>query len=760
MPYTGPEPARRPLSSDDITDGIISTADLADSISINNLSNTAASGIIESNANFVDTCLVGPSVDGKAWAGKFENGSVWSSLMLASVETSGSDAEVNIWDLTDYTLTSATPLATVTLTGATPTSIAASMGYVIVGTSDQGMHIVDPHDGSWAERTDGWPYSLSSTTTPALTNDNVQFVCAGLAQQPPFDPRTGGPMPSFGVSYGAGADGYSLVKHDGNVWDRAETITSGAPISISGGQFFAVRESVADIIYKSRAPIDQITADDWSVTNLSGSQYNQPVQVDTSLDIIERFSVGADTDGLSLAYGFLFDGSLGSSDSIWANITTTYNTGYNSQGSVLTAFANSATADRSGGANTLTAGGTTTEITPYTGAEIKAYRISAGATNNTPTGDADFEMGTGSFSVCIWVYAEAGADSVAIMQYRNASTGAVPQWGINTSTTDLQAGVNDGSNSATATWTGGHTFIADGNPHLVGFSFNGTSKTVTLFVDGNEVASATNASIGNVSGGASFACGIGASPEGGNEFDNTNNWLSLARITKGSEITGDQFKKMYEAEVGMFADNAKCLLQGASDAVLDARIDPLTGKYIVTQSDTQDIFDGLAIESERTIATGGTTFEHGLLWGDGVAEINDANLYASMPATNQRQVNEMVRSMAAELPAGVDLSKAKAWCIWDMSGGSAVIQSSYNVESAVRTATGKTNIYFSVPFKHRDTTNRTHYVAVASSIASTYNCEPAGLYKDRVLVYVRNDSGSYTDPSWVSVICFGELENE
>lgn len=30
MPYTGPEPARRPLSSDDITDGIISTADLAD----------------------------------------------------------------------------------------------------------------------------------------------------------------------------------------------------------------------------------------------------------------------------------------------------------------------------------------------------------------------------------------------------------------------------------------------------------------------------------------------------------------------------------------------------------------------------------------------------------------------------------------------------------------------------------------------------------------------------------------------------------
>ena len=68
-------------------------------------------------------------------------------------------------------------------------------------------------------------------------------------------------------------------------------------------------------------------------------------------------------------------------------------------------------------------------------------------------------------------------------------------------------------------------------------------------------------------------------------------------------------------------------------------------------------------ETERTIASGGTNFEHGLSWGDGVVEVNDANVFASMPATDQRQVNEMVRSMAAELPAGVDLSKAKAWVV-------------------------------------------------------------------------------------------------
>jgi hypothetical protein len=111
------------------------------------LDTSAVSGIVEANANFIDMCLVGPSVDGKSWNGYFSNGAVWTSLMLATVETSGSDAQVNIWDLTAGTLASATPLATLTLTGATPTSIAASMGYVIVGTSDQGFHIVDPHDG-------------------------------------------------------------------------------------------------------------------------------------------------------------------------------------------------------------------------------------------------------------------------------------------------------------------------------------------------------------------------------------------------------------------------------------------------------------------------------------------------------------------------------------------------------------------------------------------------------------------------------------
>ena len=131
----------------------------------------AVSGIIESNANFVDQVIFGPSVDGMSWRGHFSKASVWTSLMLATVETSGSDAQVNIWDLASSTLASATPLATLTLSGATPTGISASMGYVMVSTSDQGVHVVAPHEtGAWAEKTQGWPRSLK---TAAVKNGYV-----------------------------------------------------------------------------------------------------------------------------------------------------------------------------------------------------------------------------------------------------------------------------------------------------------------------------------------------------------------------------------------------------------------------------------------------------------------------------------------------------------------------------------------------------------------------------------------------------------
>ena len=57
------------------------------------------------------------------------------------------------------------------------------MGYIIVGSED-GISIVDPHSGAWAERLDGWPRNLKDNTAPALTNNDVGGVAAGFSDQP------------------------------------------------------------------------------------------------------------------------------------------------------------------------------------------------------------------------------------------------------------------------------------------------------------------------------------------------------------------------------------------------------------------------------------------------------------------------------------------------------------------------------------------------------------------------------------------------
>ena len=62
---------------------------------------SAYAGVLQTNANFVDQVIFGPSVDGRAWKGLMNKASVFSSLMLATIEDEGSNTEINIWDLTE-----------------------------------------------------------------------------------------------------------------------------------------------------------------------------------------------------------------------------------------------------------------------------------------------------------------------------------------------------------------------------------------------------------------------------------------------------------------------------------------------------------------------------------------------------------------------------------------------------------------------------------------------------------------------------------
>jgi len=715
---------------------------------------SAVSGIVEANANFIDMCLVGPSVDGKSWNGHFSNGAVWTSLMLATVETSGSDAQLNIWDLTAGTLASATPLATLTLTGATPTSIAASMGYLIVGTSDQGFHIVDPHTGAWAERTEGALKTLSTSTGPALADNNVFDVAIQMPDNgSPQDPNTGGLVPFISWTYGASADECGIL-NNGAVYNKTEgTATDNVTAIDSSGYVFTTNNS-SDYGRKSNVPIYQILADDWGASIFfDGSGAAGPTFTGAQGDA-NSISLGPDgkivtaTDA-GLNYGYTHANYAGSD--LAGYVTRAFTTGYLGQGCKIAALANSVTADRSGNANTLTENGTVVEAAVASGAELKGYSDWSSSNYMSRAYDADFDFGVADWSAILWFKIAANGAAECLFDRDDGTFGTSnPYWALHIEASGELAWAGSGASASWNANTGGSGYDYDDGIWHMAACVNEGAASQKLYIDGGLVAS-TTVTIGTVSNGDAVLY-VGERPDASRPL--TDGTLALLRFS-ASAPTATQVRRMYEAEAPMYTANAKVLLQsGSTDAVLDAKIDPLSGKVIVTQTDSQEIFDGLAIETERTVATGGSTFEHGLLWGDAVAEINNANLFASTPATDQRQVNEMVRSLSADLPAGADMSKAKAWVRFNGSGTIA-IATSYNVESLTDNGTGDYTVNWAVPFK---TIN--YVVQVSANVGAAGFNGTSALTTGSVQLAVETHAGSRSDAAIICVSAFGELENE
>jgi hypothetical protein len=275
-----------------------------------------------------------------------------------------------------------------------------------------------------------------------------------------------------------------------------------------------------------------------------------------------------------------------------------------------------------------------------------------------------------------------------------------------------------------------------------------------FYVDGVlVVSSTTDAGSVSSSGNLPFRIGLDAN----DQSPCTSSTMSLARLSgSGSNaIAPDatQVRQAYDAEKGMFVASAECLLQsGTTDAVIDVDVDPLTNKVIVTQTDAITIFDGLVVDSKPTVNSGAS--EKGKLWGDLRAEQNAANAYVTAPATDQRQVNEMVRSLANDMPAGVDMSKAKAWVMFE---DDATVVASYNVKSVGSAIGSKHYVTWGIPFKSEkyvillcsfdpSTTPRVMDVKVQTKYLCRTNAIDVGDIANTADVYY--------------VVAFGELENE
>jgi hypothetical protein len=723
----------------------------------------AFAGVLQTNSNFIDQVIFGPSVDGMPWNGLWNKASLFSSLMLATLEDEGSNAEINIWDLTEQSsgAPSTTPLATIDLSNVeAPSSIAASMGYLIIGNSSTdvvGFAIVDPHSGAWAERTKGWPKTLSASTSPALTSNDVDAVAAGFSDQPAFDPRTGGPMPTFGIGYGTGADIASLVKDDGNVWDRSGTVGNNG-VGFINGHFVYANNDAQDGLLVTTMVISNITADDWDAQRAlrdDGGSFG--LVADNAFSVPREYLASASSSGLnSLLYMDYFTGAAG----INAITTRVYTTGY-MVGDIRGAWlANSKTVDRSYKANTLTENGTVTEGVVETSAELNGY--SGWSTSNylRRAHDTDLDFGTGDFSTSIWLkFTSSSANEYVYHIARPAAGDTVGKIALYLGSDSKLSFYLHNSVSGGAADYANSPFVNDDSlwHHVVCVRDSGKYDTagnlgkLFMYIDGVLVATDVGPLTSGTMTDASATLSIGVSSS--TDTPATTGTFALFRIS-ATVPTPTQVREMYDAEKGMFVASAECLLQsGTTDAVIDVDVDPLSDKVLVTQTDAITIFDGLVVDSKPTVNSGAS--EKGKLWGDLRTEQNSANAYVTAPAVDQRQVNEMVRGLANEMPAGVDITKAKAWISIDGTG-TVAIHSSFNIESIADNGTGQYYIYFATPFKNDD------YIAVATPGLS--NCLVANIanistYRCRVLIMTTTDgNGQDTDP--IFVVFFGELDNE
>ena len=715
----------------------------------------AISGVLQTNANFVDQVIFGPAVDGMPWNGAWSKASVFSSLMLATIETSGGSSELNVFDLTEQSAgaISTTPLYTVAI-GVTATSVDAAMGYVVIGSSDAGVKFYDPHDGAWAQRTVGWPRYLSTSSTPALTSNDVTAVAAGLSSTSPLDPRTGGPMPVFACAYGTGADVGSLIKYDGNVWDLAATIGPETVCGFVDDRIALAQENSGNQVLASTTTIDLIVADDWGVSAYSGDNNTQQFSLgaNTAATFHNADSVFADTTGLTIRRND-FLGSTAAMQGVSAMINRTFNTGFLINYTKGAWLANSKTVDRSGNANTLTENGTVTEAAVESSAELNGY--SGWTTSNylRRAHDTDMDFGTADFALSTWFKTStSGVNEVFISVARPSAGDTNGKMHLYLQTTSkMLFYMHNSTSGGAADSVESPGTLDDGVWHKVDAVRDTTASKLFMYIDGVLAATDEGPLTSDTLTDASSTTNIGVDSNGA--FPATNTTLSLFRLST-TIPTATQVRQMYDAEKGMFVASAECLLQsGSTDAVLDVDVDPLTSKVIVTQTDAITVFDGLVVDSKPTVNSGNS--EKGKLWGALRAEQNSANAYVTAPATDQRQVNEMVRGLASDLPAGVDLGKAKAW-IKFVGSGTVSISSSYNIATLTDNGTGDYTVTFAVPFKTDD------FVFTAGGSSDRIICmDPGSQTGEGNMFRIRtSSSGSSSDAALVYAAFFGELENE
>jgi len=255
--------------------------------------------------------------------------------------------------------------------------------------------------------------------------------------------------------------------------------------------------------------------------------------------------------------------------------------------------------DRSVNGNGLQVFGTVTKSAVATGADLVAY---SGWSSNNYLRQLynDIDLNTSDYSIALWVKSAASTTGAYAFQIMNADNDKYIHFLPNhinsalfNSNKTSGAYINDGTQATVGVWT---MYVLTRSGSTLSLYFNGKlDKSVEQVVD-DVVDDTSTLTIGNrtdLSG-----------PYNGE--------IALFRIS-ATAPSAEQIKEIYEAEKPLFQENAKCTLNGSSDAVTALAYDDSTELLHVGTSGGRSTFQGLRRVDETSTSTTEISAQGGLI---------------------------------------------------------------------------------------------------------------------------------------------------
>jgi len=231
------------------------------------------------------------------------------------------------------------------------------------------------------------------------------------------------------------------------------------------------------------------------------------------------------------------------------------------------------------GGNALQVFGTITKTAVATGADLVAYSGFSSSNYLEQPYNSDLDFGTGDFSVMGWYNVSASGILVERGNRGVSNTPGFYLWSNGSNTLRFETSAN---NFVT-------TFRLDGTlVENVWQYVTALRRSGVMYLYINGVLQGTLASTVNLTNTTAITA-FGVASDGSVVLSGS---LALWRIS-ATAPTAAQIKEIYEAEKPLFQENAKCTLNGTSDAVQCLAYDDSTSELVVGTSSSLSVFKGL-----------------------------------------------------------------------------------------------------------------------------------------------------------------------